>query len=39
MLKKIQPYVGDILVKFLEDERGKNKHCVLPLLSFLNEYK
>lgn len=37
--KKIQPYVGDILVKFLVDERGKNKHRVLNPLLFLNEYK
>lgn len=34
--KTIQPYGGDILVKFLGDERGKNKNCVLNALSSLN---
>lgn len=37
--KKSPPRVSDITVKFLVDERSKNKHRVITLPSFLNEHK
>lgn len=37
--RKVQFCISNIMVQFLVDERSKNKHCGIPPLSFLGEYK